>query len=207
MIILSFIEIMNWMFGLIGVVTGVFGIIYTWYLNKKSKELEKMNRSLSWAELQGGTYDLWKQFKGDYEPEVILAPNLRGGIIGHMIMDQYDTHIPVFVGLIFWRQNNGEIPPLPNHFEIRTGKWMLYIPKAIMDFKDKRLLIVDDFAMSGDTLAGVKQTLVDAGFNPDLIKTASLVTTKVAVANNKSADYKWKEAEDNNFYFPWGKAR
>lgn len=200
---MSVSEIMSWLFGIIGVV----GVGLTIYYESKSRKLEKLNKSLSWAELQAGTHDLCKQFRGNFKPEVILTPNLRGGIISHLVMDNYDYHIPVFVGQIFWRKLGGEITRIPNHFEIETGKWILYIPEALLEFKDKRLLIVDDFAMSGDTLANVKQLLISKGFNPELIKTVSLVTTKVAIQNNKAADYYWKASEDDSFFFPWGKAR
>lgn len=196
-------EIVNWFFGIVGVV----GVLLTVYYENKTRKLERLNKSLSWSELQAGTHDLTKQFRGSFQPEVILSPNLRGGILSHLIMDSYDYHIPVFIGQIFWRKLEGEIPSIPDHFQIQTGKWMLYIPKSLMEFSDKKLLIVDDFAMSGDTLASVKQVLVENGFDENKIKTVSLVTTKVAIQNSKASDYFWKAAEDDDFYFPWGKAR
>jgi hypoxanthine phosphoribosyltransferase len=199
----DFNTIMNWVFGIFGFAGTIFSIIS----ERARKKAEKLSKSLSWSELQAGTNDLCKKVRRDFQPDVILTPNLRGGIIAELINDQFDRHIPVFVGQIFWKGLGGEIKPIPNHIEIKTGKWMLYIPEGVVEYKDLRLLIVDDFSMSGDTVSKVKNQLVARGFNPDLIKTASLFTTKVAIQNNKTTDYYWKVSEDDSFYFPWGKAK
>lgn len=195
--------IINTIFGIFG----MLGVVLTVYYENKAKKAERLNKSLDWSELQAGTTDLCKKIRNEFQPEVILTPNLRGGIISHLIIDHFDKHIPVFVGQIFWKRLNGSIPTVPNHFVIQTGKWQLYIPESVIHFKESRLLIVDDFAMSGDTVASVKQVLVDNGYNADLIKTVSLVTTKVAIQNSKATDYYWKVSENDDFYFPWGKAR
>ena len=202
-LLLDFSVLMNWVFGIFGVGGTLFSLITEW----RRRKTERENKSLSWEELMAGTTDLFKDIRSNFDPEVILTPNLRGGIIAHLIIDQFDRHIPAFVGQIFWKKSGGEVKPIPSHFKIATGKWELFIPEAIIEFKDSRLLIVDDFSMSGDTLANVKDELILRGFNPELIKTASLVTTKVAVDNNKSTDFRWRVNENNDFYFPWGKAK
>ncbi|WP_409344265.1 phosphoribosyltransferase family protein [Paenibacillus sp. MBLB4367] len=196
--------IMNWFFGIVGVV----GAVASYNSEHKRKKEEKMRKTLTWAELQAGTNDICKELRRkQFEFDVILTPNLRGGIISELIKDHFDRHIPVFVGQIFWREMDGDIPVIPEHFPIETGKWMLYLPDAVANFKDSRLLIVDDFAMSGDTVFNIKKELVARGFQPKNIGTFSLITTPIAKANNKAPDFHWRTSEDNSFYFPWGKAK
>jgi hypothetical protein len=61
--------------------------------------------------------------------------------------------------------------------------------------------------MSGDFLDSLKQVLVDSGVSNDRIRSVSIATTKIAVKNHKAPDYFWWHAEDDDFFFPWGKAR
>jgi hypothetical protein len=61
--------------------------------------------------------------------------------------------------------------------------------------------------MSGDFLEKLRTRLVEEGVDPARIKSASIAVTKVAIKNKKAPDYYWWEAADDDFYFPWGKAR
>jgi len=198
----------------IGLLIGLLGIILSFIFHTKARKAEKEtieaikeNKSLSWSELQAGSSDLCKKFRKDFTPDIILTPNLRGGIISELIKDQFEKHIPVFTGQIFWKKTSVHTPEIPDNFQIKTGKWILYIPQSICAFKESKLLIVDDFAMSGDTLWGIKEKLIDHGFREENIKTVSLVTTKVAIDNSKEPDYFWRVNESSDFYFPWGKAK
>ncbi|KIL37085.1 hypothetical protein SD71_03720 [Cohnella kolymensis] len=200
-------SVMNWLNWLFGVI-GVFGVVLSIHYEQKSKKLERLKKTLTWTELQAGTNDVCKDLKRKYQFDLILTPNLRGGIIAELVADHFDRHIPIFVGQIFWKELAGEIPTIPQHFMCVTGKWVIYIPESIVAFKDRKLLIVDDFAMSGDTVLGIKEKLAARGFDLNNIKTFSLITTPIAVKSNKAPEFYWKKsADDDSFYFPWGKAR
>ncbi|WP_146231451.1 hypothetical protein [Lentzea atacamensis] len=68
------------------------------------------------------------------------------------------------------------------------------------------VLIVDDFVMPGDFLDSLKQELVAAGPSEDRIRSAAVAVTKISVNNHKALDCYWWLAEDDRFFFPWGKA-
>ncbi|OKH81353.1 hypothetical protein EB75_17110 [Mycobacterium sp. ST-F2] len=61
--------------------------------------------------------------------------------------------------------------------------------------------------MSGDFLDSLIEALLRLDVKPDRIRSAAIAATKVAVKNHKAPDYYWWLAEDDDFYFPWGKAR
>jgi hypoxanthine phosphoribosyltransferase len=60
-----------------------------------------------------------------------------------------------------------------------TGtKSTTFLPEGLRGLKEKRVLLVDDFAMSGDGLLRVKNQLLEYGFAADSIRTGSVVATK-----------------------------
>ena len=92
---------------------------------------------------------------------------------------------------------------------IKTTKWHVYMPNIIKTTANKsniKILIIDDFTMSGDFLFSLKKELNNLGYIPQNIRSCSIAVTSVAQNTNKAPDYYYKEVEDSNFYFPWGKA-
>ncbi|MEU0546775.1 hypothetical protein [Micromonospora sp. NPDC005979] len=81
------------------------------------------------------------------------------------------------------------------------------IPEAVLAYRGGNILIVDDFVMSGDFLAGLRARLVDEGVAADRIRAASVAVTRVARKNHKSPEYYWWLADSDDFFFPWGRAR
>lgn len=196
-------NLLTWVFGIISII----GVYLTIYYGRKSIQLERARKKLEWSELQSGTSDLGKKVRNEYNPDIILTPGLRGGIIAKLILNVFDTNIPTFVGISFWKNNQGGITQIKDYFRIETKKWDVYIPNGVLEFTDKRVLIIDDFAMSGDFIDRLKDLLVSKGFTQANIKTLSVATTKVAISNHKAPDYYWLKTEDDDFYFPWGKAK
>lgn len=93
-----------------------------------------------------------------------------------------------------------------NHEVVSTSKWNIYIPESLFKENDKRLLILDDFTMSGDSVTQLVDFFIEKGFSPEKVKTASLICTNTAIDGGKAPDYYCFDIPDAQFYFPWGKA-
>ncbi|NGZ76526.1 type I phosphoribosyltransferase [Saccharibacillus alkalitolerans] len=193
----------SWCFAVLSVV----GVGLTIYYGIKSTKLEKKRVRLDWAEVQACTTDLHRQLKKTFDPELILATDLRGATISNLILQNFDYPVPTFTGMTFLKDQQKSDIELKGYFQIPTHKWDVFLPENLFQFTSKRLLIVDDFAMSGDYLKKLKEVLIEKGFNKEDIKTLCIATTKVAIKSQKAPDYYWLESDDDDFYFPWGKAK
>lgn len=176
-------------------------------LQKSKDELEKSRKKLDWTDLQSCANDMGLRLKKEFVPELIFTPSLRGATFANLIVNEFDKNIPVIVGISSWKEDDDVLEQLPNHETIKTTKWFVHVPGLITDFKDKKVLVVDDFVISGDFLLSIKKLLLRLGFQEDNIRTLSIVTTKVAEETFKAPDYYWYPINDTNFYFPWGKAK
>ena len=126
-----------------------------------------------------------------------------------MFSNYFDNEPPILVGTLIWRKHkerNEDPLDLSGYYLYTTNKWYAYVPEVIFVNKKIKVLIVDDFAMSGDFIYGFKEYLLKNGFNDSNIKTACVITTNVAINNNKAPNYYWKTVDSDDFYFPWGKA-
>jgi hypoxanthine phosphoribosyltransferase len=196
-------DILTWFFG----ITTIVGTACSVYYGRKSSQLEKEQKKLDWADLQAAANDLGATIKTGFEPEVMLTPGLRGATFTNLLASEFAKEIPVFVGISSWKAKSDAISACDKFFKVETNKWFVHIPDFISNYKDKRMLLVDDFAMSGDFLEKLKDALMQHGFSKDRIKSVCIATTKVAIDNHKAPDYFWMQTKDNSFYFPWGRAR
>ena len=88
----------------------------------------------------------------------------------------------------------------------QTSRWITYIPEEVFEYKDKKILILEDVALSGETLAKMVELLVSKGINRKNILTATLYVTEMAITSNRTPDIYWHRLSDTHFYFPWGKS-
>jgi hypoxanthine phosphoribosyltransferase len=197
-------DYLNLTFGVVSIIS--FGA--TIYYGKKSSKLEKERKKLDWADLQSCANDLGKDLKKTkFKPDIIFTPGLRGATFANLLQNEISGEIPVFVGISFWKEKIKNINSFENYEMIETSKWFILIPKLIMSQKNKKILIVDDYAMSGDFLQNVIKLVTNEGINKKNVKSMTIATTKVAIENHKEPDYYWMTTHDSNFYFPWGKAK
>ena len=147
------------------------------------------------------------EIKRTFTPDLLLTPGLSGATFANLLLYEFNREIPVFVGVRSWKLGTGAFSCCGKFLVIETTKWYVHIPDCILDYKDKKILVVDDFAMSGDFLESIKRLLVSNGFEAGNIKTATMVATKVAIHNRKAPDFFWMQTPDDSFFFPWGRAR
>lgn len=197
-------SISNELVGIAGTAFGVWGVMLTISSNRKNRKL----KTVTWSDIQSATKFFWRrlQYQG-IKPDFIITPGQKGGIIAQLIKDFYKDDIPILTG--FLKAKTQESIKGENYFTLSTTKWNVYMPILLKEFEEKdkiKLLIVDDFVMSGDFMYLLKNTLLELGYLEQNIYSCAIAVTKVAMDANKSPSYYWKVVDDKDFYFPWGKA-
>lgn len=187
-------------------ITTIIGVYLTIRYGQKFSELEKQRKTIHWTDLLISAKELALQMKKEFVPDVIITPGTNGATFVNILKNEISEDIPVLVGMNFSKSEKMTSIKMSDMLLIETSKTISYIPKYIMKFKDKKILIADDFAMSGDFINQMKSYLVKKQFKEENIKIMCIVATKIAIQSNKSPDYYWTISDDSNFYFPWGKA-
>jgi hypoxanthine phosphoribosyltransferase len=191
----------------VSLLIGVAGVIATVLFARKAENASRERRRLEWSDLQAAANDLGKKIRRDCSPIAIVTPGLTGATFANLLADEFPNQPPVFVGVRVWKEDTHGSVTFADTFKIETSKWLIFVPRLAADYTDGEILILDDFVMSGDFLEKLRSSLVEAGVKSTKIRSAAIVATKVAINSHKAPDYYWWTAEDDNFYFPWGKAR
>ncbi len=69
---------------------------------------------------------------------------------------------------------------------------------------DLKVIIVDDFCISGDSLATIRNGLKELGFASDNIKTVTAISTQQAIDGANPPDFCWIEVDSGRLNFPCG---
>ena len=166
---------------------------------------------MSWAELIIASSSIADSIKDSgFWPQVMVAPDSRGGIIAKLISQELQDHninIPILVGITVWKKSPKFKGDLSAYDFLETKRWGFGLPKVSYANPDQKILIVDDIVHSGDTLELTRRLLLNGGVPSDNIRTAALVVSESAVKNQNSPDFCWKRTHSTEFLFPWGKAR
>ena len=199
-----------------GIIYGIGGILGTLsfgilsiYFYKKTLKLNAEKESITHEHLFKDSKKLKNNILKEFEPDVLFTPCRRGATIANLMFD-VSENILLYVGI---REDlrKGKLKSKPKGYEVvpRTKKYKHYIPRGLLDEKkDANLLIIDDFADSGDSLKTIVDFLVnDNHFQRDKVKTATIVCTKTAIRNGKKSNFFIYDEMPPDFYFPWGKAR
>ncbi len=176
------------------------------YYGRENRKLQRERISFTWDELYTGARDLAKKVRGGFVPEIVLAISVRGATVAGIVVLEFDIGLPLFTCIQDDLNARFSFQPF-DHTLIQTRKWSIYIPNALRAHADKRILIVDDFAMSGDLLDAVRRQIIEFGFREQSIKAATLVCATDAIGGHKAPEFYWHETPTHRFYFPWGQAR
>ncbi|MEG7597183.1 hypothetical protein H2659_18285 [Vibrio cholerae] len=196
------LDLWNFLAGLIGFIS--FGLAV--YFQNKNRVLKREKESLTWSDIRIAVDDLVRELKKDnYIPDYIYSPRCPGGIIGHIISELLGGDIPVFVGDTVSNKSTN-ITEWDFYEYIETSKWHIGIPKLLISARGKKILIVDDFTMSGDAIREIS-TIIRNGNKISDIRSYTVMVTDMAVQGNKAPYYYWKTVESTRFYFPWGVAK
>ena len=194
----------------LSILATIASLIYAVYCNKRAKRKERDNQSVKWTDLPVAAQDMAKKIKHEFLPEVIYAPSEKSGILIRLLKTHWDMFIPSITGFgmrkdDYTTSEEAKIINRDNNYHsFVTSKWRSYIPKQLFEYKDKKLLIVDDFAKSGDFIDKLIDVLVQKGFQRSNIKVFCLATHEVAIDNRETVDFYWRKTQ-SSIYMPWGK--
>lgn len=203
-ILMDVISITGTVVGILGFGFGVWGVI----LAIESKKANRKIKNVTWSDIHAATKYFWKKLKHEnFTPTIIITPGQKGGIVAKMISDFYKEDMPILSG--FLERVGKESVEDENYLTFSTTKWHIHLPISIETHKNKesvKVLIVDDFVMSGDFLHTLKNKLIELGYLNSNIYACAVAVTKVAIDSKKGPDFYWKVVDDKDFDFPWGKA-
>ena len=171
---------------------------------KRQKEILHRQQRFEWAHVEAGIRQLCRWITREFSPDFLLAIPGAGVILTELaVIELGDTH-PIFVAQQLPESSKETFPP--GGVEFATAKWRYWFPTEILLQKHKNVLIIDDYAQSGDTLVQVRQTLEGLGFDPDHIKTAALISVRGLQESGKKPDFTWFWVEGHDVHMPWGHA-
>lgn len=202
-----FSSIAGMLVNLFGLFVGMVGAVLSYDAYRKSRAL----KTVSWNDLQIATKYIWKELeKIQFTPDIILSPDPKGGIIGHMISKFYNNDIFTNVGHAM-RKGRAQSMTFSDtsYIVLHTNKWEVALSKQIIEMdgkSDLKVLIVDDFVLSGDFNKELVDLLLSAGYQRQNIIVCCVAVTAVAIQSEKAPKFYWKVVDNEEFYFPWGKA-
>src|SRR5262245_60892694 len=171
----------------------------------RAEQLNRRQRDLDWPRFRNAASDLARSVdRSGFMPDFILAISDRGAIVGHLVARELRRQIPILT--VGYLDGLDDDLVMPGFASLRGTKATAFLPEAVQDMHDKKLLLVDDFVMSGDGLMRVTTQLLKYGFEADRIRTGAVVATRLAIANSKGPNFFAREARDYDFFFPWGRA-
>ena len=185
--------------------TTVLGFGLAVWQAMRAEQLNKRQRDLDWPRFRNAASDLARSVdRSGFMPDFILSISERGAIVGNLVARELQYQIPILT--VGYLDQAGTVS-IPGYLTLRGTKATTFLPEGLRGLKEQKVLLLDDFVMSGDGLLRVKNQLLEYGFSAKCIRSGSVVATKLAIANNKGPDFFAREARDFDFFFPWGRAK
>lgn len=187
---------------LLGIGEGVSSLIY------KPQKNGKRNIHLKWEDVQNGVEDLSNKVFKDFSPELIMCSSTgASGIIANLFFLTHDKYIPTIFGN-HRKIEDGFTIPMEESRSIcfETSKWKAYLPDELACFSDRRILILEDVVLTGDSLEREKELLRKCNYEPKNIKAAAVYVSQTALNSNKAPDFYHRILKESvRYYYPWGR--
>lgn len=184
-------------------VISIFGVAGTFYFGIQSNKLLKSKNRYSWTDIYKACEVLGIYMKRRIKPDLILCFSGPSGIVTNLIVESTNYFIPVYTIILEKKERGQEISL--DLTTVQTSRWKLHFPNNLSNMINKKICIIDDAVISGDSLNSVKESLIQLGFKKDNIRTCSIVCTMVAKLANKSPDKYVYLTDQTSFFMPWGK--
>jgi hypoxanthine phosphoribosyltransferase len=190
--------------GIIGIIIGVIGAIVAIYYGRKAISLDRKLNRFNWMDIENGVKALSRKVKKDFKPDLIFSLSGSPSIVSNLFIKQSEFYVPILTGISIYNNDSLQTPKILNYRIIESKKWHTYIPEELKNHKHKKILIIDDIVLSGDTLEKIKTMLLEFGFKSENIRSASLFCTDIAIESAKCPDHFWYKTNNHNFFLPWG---
>jgi len=189
-----------------GVILSVAGGIGTLYFGVEARRLRNRNIRFDWDDVQLGARKLAQSIFKNFSPEIVFCSSGPSALVANLMLTEIDRYLPVYVGFS-QRIDRADLCLTSSYqIEIITTKWKTYLPNEVFLLKDKKVLIIEDCIITGDTIKELLGVFLARGFKRENILVASLIVTDYAINANKGPDTHYYKVTDSSvFYMPWGK--
>jgi hypoxanthine phosphoribosyltransferase len=211
---------------IIGLGIAIWSTIILPFIKRNAKPMYNNVRNMidpsnaQWHDVKRMSIDLAIDIKKIFSPQIILAIDAKSAIIAEMIRNKINEEIPIFVGTSLLRSNsldskfkpdigNGEIYVHDDFNSLkffRTDSWYVHIPGFISDFENKKILIVQDYARTGEIVEEIRSLLINKWhFEEENIHACYLYANK-KLLHNKTLAYIYiggLTTSEENLIFPW----
>ena len=134
----------------------------------------KYRKNISWKKImKEGIEDLAQKVE-KINPDYIITFSGRGSIVCSLVVTELDNKYPVYMCLLKRRYNKNFLNP-QNWTSFDTSKWTIFVPDEVLNFKDKKILIIDDLTNSGETIEKLTQHLIKHGINNQNLFSMALI--------------------------------
>ncbi len=193
--------------GIIGILSVIGGIASVlgipsaiYFIYKKIKN----RKNISWNKImKKGITNLIKKVE-KINPDYIVTFSGRGSIVCSLVIAELDNKYPVYMCLLKRRYNDSFLNP-QNWTSFDTSKWIIFVPDEVLNYKDKKILIIDDLTNSGETIEKLTKHLVDHGISNKNLFSMALVANEEVLSRLHIPQEYWKKVETSEYNVPWGK--
>lgn len=186
--------VMKWI-GTIATILSVPASIYFFVQFKRHR------KTISWKKVKKGAHQLIKTVK-EVNPDLIITFSGRGAIFANLIITELDNKYPVYTCLLNNKSNDTFLRP-QTWSEFETSKWIGYIPDEILNYTNKKILVIDDITRSGETIEKLTELLIRHGSTPKNIFSMSLMANEDVLIRCRIPQYYWKIINTIEFTMPW----
>ena len=163
--------------------------------------IKKNYKTISWKKVKKGAHQLLKTVK-EVNPDLIITFSGRGAIFANLIITELDNKYPVYTCLLNNKYNDCFLRP-QTWSEFETSKWIGYIPDEILNYTNKKILVIDDITRSGETIEKLTELLIRHGSTPKNIFSMSLMANEDVLIRCRIPQYYWKIINTIEFTMPW----
>lgn len=205
---LSLIEIFGFVFGILGTVVGIVGIVMAKNSDNRARKLAIEKTRFSWSDIELGCRKIARKIKKKNLVELIITFSGAGSIICNLSLIYSDTILPVFT-IIEYPIEKCPYDSLPGFVKTQSKKWIFFIPESLAKHSNMKILIIHDCSISGAGLTAVKDYLSSSfGYSKKNITDVVLIATQSSIQGDTfgTGNYIYK-VDNSTFYFPWGERR
>jgi hypoxanthine phosphoribosyltransferase len=186
------------------VVSIIFGLI--------NAKMKKDAKTIRWSDLPHiANFVCEKCNKTDFRPDIIFTSDVGCCYLAKEISSKLPGNPIILNGILIKKRRNENIIPelLRNEYFIilNSNTWHMLLPKSIFKYKDKRILFVSEWVVTGGLIKLIKDYMQNEHIPEENCKSFAIATTKLAKEYGLSPDFYWKEiSPGDDLFLPWGKA-
>lgn len=190
---------------ILSVLVSIVSIVYAISVERKRRRLEREKRTpFSWEHISSGVKDIrkWLQ-RRRFNPEMIIAIPGGGMIVAELLTFDKSEFLPIYVPTQLPAK---QLPSkLNKDFFVKTKKYFYHFPPSI-ELVGRRILILDIYQNSGETIDGICSWLIKNGVVRKNLKIAVITSVSTPRFTEFEADYSAYTSEGPNVFWPWGHA-